>query len=158
MTLCHGEDPELWFTGSKRAVARAKAICNRCPVIDACRQQALEHRIAHGIWGGLTEDERCKILDQRKPRSRKTHPASQSPSKRPCRPSMEKTHPPSESPSEVRGVFWHATKDRWVVVIRHRGRMHWAGQFVDQGAAEAAAIAKCAELDTSPRRWSSRTA
>ena len=76
-----------------------------------------------GMWGGLTEDERRKILHQRKPRSRKTHPASQSPSERPCRPSVKKTHPPSESPSEVRGVFWHATKGRWVVVIRHRGRM-----------------------------------
>jgi WhiB family redox-sensing transcriptional regulator len=150
--LCHHhEDPELWFTGAKTAIAKAKAICERCPVRAGCLAHALEHKIAHGVWGGLTEDERRKILHQRKPRSRKTHPASQSPSKRPCRPSV-KTHPPSESPSDVRGVFWHATKGRWVVVIRHRSRMHWAGQFVDQGAAEAAAIARCAELDTSPRR------
>jgi hypothetical protein len=145
----------LWFPERRNTTAQAVAICNRCPTLKACRQHALEHRIAHGIWGGLTVDERRNILHQRKPRSRKTHPASQSSSEH-FR--LNKKHPASESPSEVRGVFWHATKDRWVVVILHRGRMHWAGQFVDQGAAEAAAIAKCAELDTSPRRWSSRTA
>jgi len=156
--LCQHEDPELWFHDTKHKRAQAVAICNRCPVLAACRAHALEHRIGHGIWGGLTEDERRKILAQRKPRSRKTHPASQSSRERPRKPSVKKMHSPSESPSEVRGVFWHATKGRWVVVIRHRGRMHWAGQFADQGAAEAAAIAKCAELDTSPRRWSSRTA
>jgi len=153
--LCKHEDPELWFHDTKHKRAQAVAICNQCPVLAACRAHALEHRIGHGIWGGLTEDERRKILHERKPRSRKAHPASQSSSEHFRR---KKKHPAPESPSEVRGVFWHATKDRWVVVIRHRGRMHWAGQFVDQGAAEAAAIAKCAELDTSPRRWSSRTA
>ena len=107
MTLCRTEDPELWFTGSKRAVARAKAICNRCPVIDACRQQALDNRITFGIWGGLTEDERRKILHQRKPRSRKTHPASQSSSEHFRR---KKKHPASESPSDVRG--WSGTPPR----------------------------------------------
>ena len=138
MTLCC-EDPELWFTDTETAVARAKAICNRCPKLASCRAHALNTRERHGVWGGLTEAERDALLHPGKPRKRKLAP-------------------PGTEASGVRGVFWHATKDRWVVVIRHRGRMHWAGQFVDQGAAEAAAIAKYAELDTSPRRWSSRTA
>jgi len=45
--------------------SRAKAICGECRVIDECRDYALEIREQHGIWGGLNELERRKILSQR---------------------------------------------------------------------------------------------
>ena len=137
--LCHNhEDPELWFHGSKHATARAKAICGRCPVRAGCLAHALEHKIGHGVWGALTPTERHRLTHPRKPSVRSALPVPE--------------------PSAVRGVSWNAHKGCWAVVIRHGRRSHWVGQFADQGAAEAAAIAKCAELDTSPRRWSSRTA
>jgi WhiB family redox-sensing transcriptional regulator len=41
--------------------ARAKAVCARCPVRDECLAHALETDVAHGIWGGLTPDERKRI-------------------------------------------------------------------------------------------------
>jgi WhiB family transcriptional regulator, redox-sensing transcriptional regulator len=58
---CRGKDPSLFFpTGDQAAfqVQQAKAICNRCPVEDQCRQWALETGEDHGVWGGLTATER----------------------------------------------------------------------------------------------------
>lgn len=68
--LCHGEDkdPELWFPdatlGSYRrqiVIKRAKAICNGCSSRVACLQVALDADIQHGIWGGLTANERRRL-------------------------------------------------------------------------------------------------
>ena len=52
MTLCHGEDPELWFPERRNTTAQAVAICHRCPVLEDCRQHALEHRIATASGAG----------------------------------------------------------------------------------------------------------
>lgn len=56
---CIRHDPELFHPMPRdyKGIARAKAICNRCPV----RAQCLEHALTHGesgVWGGTTEDER----------------------------------------------------------------------------------------------------
>jgi WhiB family redox-sensing transcriptional regulator len=69
---CRSADPELFFPISAfgqalEQVAEAKAICARCPVRRQCLAFALRTRQAHGIWGGLTEEERDFI---RRPRSR----------------------------------------------------------------------------------------
>jgi WhiB family redox-sensing transcriptional regulator len=45
-------------------IQRAKQICAGCPVIDACRQQALELQGMYGIWGWLSEDERLILLNR----------------------------------------------------------------------------------------------
>ncbi len=45
-------------------IQRAKQICAGCPVIDACRQQALDLQEPYGIWGGLSEDERLILLNR----------------------------------------------------------------------------------------------
>lgn len=64
---CKDQPWDTFFPGpqhikSLRAVqARAKAICQRCDVLDACLAYALENDIRHGIWGGLTEKERWQI-------------------------------------------------------------------------------------------------
>lgn len=62
-------DPELFFhpegeTGSakEQRIATAVAICETCPAIQLCRQDALDRREAYGIRGGLSEDERAAIL------------------------------------------------------------------------------------------------
>ncbi|MEU9662708.1 WhiB family transcriptional regulator [Streptomyces chartreusis] len=49
------------------ALNRAKAICTGCPVRTECLAYALDHRIEHGIWGGMTERERRSLL-RRRPR------------------------------------------------------------------------------------------
>ena len=38
--------------------ARAKAVCQRCPVIEECRRHALAVQEPYGVWGGLSEAER----------------------------------------------------------------------------------------------------
>jgi WhiB family redox-sensing transcriptional regulator len=63
---CLHEDPELFFpigdTGpALLQIQEAKAVCNRCPVIDACLSFALEFGHDTGVWGGLTEDERREL-------------------------------------------------------------------------------------------------
>lgn len=43
--------------------SEAKAICRTCPILQACREDALARpaHFAHGIVGGLSEDERHAI-------------------------------------------------------------------------------------------------
>ena len=42
--------------------AHARALCRSCPVQPACRDYALDVQEPHGIWGGLTELERRRIV------------------------------------------------------------------------------------------------
>ncbi|MEP7017515.1 MAG: WhiB family transcriptional regulator [Actinomycetota bacterium] len=63
LAACLREEPELFFpignTGPALAqIEEAQAVCNRCPVIDACLAFALESGQGAGVWGGLTEDDR----------------------------------------------------------------------------------------------------
>ncbi|HYF12169.1 MAG TPA: WhiB family transcriptional regulator [Actinomycetota bacterium] len=70
---CRGEDSAFFFAPSyfeKRyekdaREAKAKAICDRCPVREPCLEYALRIREPHGVWGGLNETERRHVLRQR---------------------------------------------------------------------------------------------
>lgn len=60
---CLTEDPELFFpvgnTGpALMQIAEAKKVCRRCEVRETCLQWALDAGQDHGVWGGLSEDER----------------------------------------------------------------------------------------------------
>lgn len=55
--------PDVFFPISDKGrsladTARARAVCARCEVSDDCLAYALRTRERHGIWGGLTEEER----------------------------------------------------------------------------------------------------
>ncbi len=43
----------------------ARALCSRCPVRDECLDYALTVQEPHGIWGGLNELERRRLLRRR---------------------------------------------------------------------------------------------
>jgi len=49
---CRIADAELWFAESPEDVERAKALCQACPVRQACLAGALERREPWGVWGG----------------------------------------------------------------------------------------------------------
>jgi len=49
---CHTVDPDLWFAESPADVEYAKALCQSCPLKDACLAGALERREPWGVWGG----------------------------------------------------------------------------------------------------------
>lgn len=60
---CRGSrlDPGAWFPDKGEHGGRtdaAKAICGACPVRAACLAYALARHEGHGIWGGLTAEER----------------------------------------------------------------------------------------------------
>ena len=68
---CQSADPGLFFPVSPAGksleqVAEAKAICARCLVRRRCLAFALRTRQVHGIWGGLTEEERNQQAPARK--------------------------------------------------------------------------------------------
>jgi len=73
------KEPDLWFSDSitdnssgkptKKVsnamidnALRALAICNICPVINACLAEGMKpENLSHGIWGGLLAGERLTI-------------------------------------------------------------------------------------------------
>lgn len=63
---CRMYPPTTFFPSDGAGVERAKKICAKCPVVDDCREHALDHRIEHGVWGGCSERQRRRILKQRK--------------------------------------------------------------------------------------------
>lgn len=57
--------PENERGGARHArEAQAKQVCARCPVQRACLNHALSVGEPYGVWGGLTEDERRKLLER----------------------------------------------------------------------------------------------
>lgn len=69
----HGEAacrPELW-AGRERPdffagpPGRARAVCDSCPVVEACLAEALANPWMLGVWGGTTERQRLAIRRKR---------------------------------------------------------------------------------------------
>ncbi|MET9427910.1 MULTISPECIES: WhiB family transcriptional regulator [unclassified Streptomyces] len=72
--VCREEDPDLFFPIGNTGLAllqieEARTVCRRCPVMEQCLQWALESGQEHGVWGGLSEDER-RALKRRAARNR----------------------------------------------------------------------------------------
>ncbi len=65
---CLGLDPEIFYPpeDDEAAAEPAKAICAVCPVREACLEHALTRREKIGVWGGLTERERRRLIRQRR--------------------------------------------------------------------------------------------
>jgi len=66
---CRGMDSDVFFhpdreRGTERAAreARAKQVCQVCPVVAECRRHALTVQEPYGVWGGLTVGERADLL------------------------------------------------------------------------------------------------
>jgi WhiB family redox-sensing transcriptional regulator len=69
---CRGMDSGVFFhpdgernPSRARRTAQAKEVCGRCPVVEQCREFALQTREPFGVWGGLAEAERRVILERR---------------------------------------------------------------------------------------------
>jgi WhiB family transcriptional regulator, redox-sensing transcriptional regulator len=64
---CRSENPELFFpigtTGpAVQQLQQAKEVCSGCAVQSVCLEWAVLARIDHGVWGGLSEDERRSLM------------------------------------------------------------------------------------------------
>jgi WhiB family transcriptional regulator, redox-sensing transcriptional regulator len=61
--LCAEVGGDLWFPEQHDwlTAVKAKTVCVRCPVREACLSYALRNNEIHGIWGGKSRDERKAI-------------------------------------------------------------------------------------------------
>ncbi|WP_395365964.1 WhiB family transcriptional regulator [Streptomyces sp. YH02] len=62
--LCRETYAEGLF-GEGATQNRAKELCTGCPVRGECLAQALDERIEHGVWGGMTARDRRALLKRR---------------------------------------------------------------------------------------------
>jgi len=73
LAACRGADAGLFFSpgtfeAAEQKSAReavAKSICADCPVRGECLEFALLTREPYGIWGGLNETERRRMITKR---------------------------------------------------------------------------------------------
>jgi WhiB family redox-sensing transcriptional regulator len=65
---CRGLDPDIFYpvTDDEADAAEAQAVCARCPVREPCGEYALSSREKLGVWGGLTERDRRRIVRHRR--------------------------------------------------------------------------------------------
>ncbi len=61
---CRGLHPRVFFPdpSDELGTARAKAICESCPIRIACLADALDSREPDGVLGGLTDRERRNLI------------------------------------------------------------------------------------------------
>jgi WhiB family transcriptional regulator, redox-sensing transcriptional regulator len=64
--LCRDLDPDVFFPSTGAGVVTAQKICRRCPVAEQCLDYALAQRIEFGVWGGISERGRRRILSERR--------------------------------------------------------------------------------------------
>lgn len=60
--LCAQTDPEAFYPEKGGSTKEAKRICTRCEVRAECLEFSLGRQERFGIWGGLSERERRKVL------------------------------------------------------------------------------------------------
>jgi WhiB family redox-sensing transcriptional regulator len=68
---CKDEDPELFFPigtsgPALEQIERARAICMKCEVREACLEWALATGQDAGVWGGTSEEERKELRRSRR--------------------------------------------------------------------------------------------
>jgi WhiB family redox-sensing transcriptional regulator len=54
-----------FFPARGESTRDAKAVCAGCPVREECLEFALRLKVAHGVWGGLSERERRTLRRDR---------------------------------------------------------------------------------------------
>ncbi len=67
---CSPLNAELFFPQKGGSAKEAKRICDECPVKLECLEDALEDEEKHGVWGGMTANERKTLRSKRLRRQR----------------------------------------------------------------------------------------
>lgn len=62
LAKCRGLQDDMFPDGADQK--RARTICLGCQVRAECLAEALDNRIEWGVWGGMTERERRRLLRQ----------------------------------------------------------------------------------------------
>lgn len=61
---CRGQDVELFYSNEPANVRAALRICGHCPVRQQCFEDAVSRGEWFGVWGGLKESRRRRIVRQ----------------------------------------------------------------------------------------------
>ncbi|MBP3223523.1 MAG: WhiB family transcriptional regulator [Actinomycetaceae bacterium] len=64
--LCAETDPDIFFPEKGGSTAPAMSICQQCTVRSECLEYALSHDIRHGIWGGMSDNDRRRASRERR--------------------------------------------------------------------------------------------
>lgn len=59
---CRGTDTDSFYPGKGESAEVARKICRRCSVSSECLAYAMRMADPNGIWGGVPEGERRKML------------------------------------------------------------------------------------------------
>jgi WhiB family transcriptional regulator, redox-sensing transcriptional regulator len=62
---CLGLNPDLFYPENQTLAREAKEVCDGCPVRVECLEYAIEKGERFGVWGGLTERERRRLVHKR---------------------------------------------------------------------------------------------
>ena len=55
---CRGKPTAVFFPDPSEPATEAYRLCRECPVTAECLAYALDHHIAHGVWGGRSVRQR----------------------------------------------------------------------------------------------------
>ena len=61
-SACRDKDPDLFFPDARSDTKEALAICASCPVRVDCLEYAIETDVRFGVWGGLTDKQRRRLV------------------------------------------------------------------------------------------------
>lgn len=56
---------DAWFPEADEDTTNIKQVCATCPVRAECGEYAITNRITIGIWGGMTNRTRRRIIQKR---------------------------------------------------------------------------------------------
>lgn len=59
--LCAEVDSDIFFPAKGDSSMPAKSVCQSCEIRAECLAWALENGEEHGVWGGLSPDERRRL-------------------------------------------------------------------------------------------------
>jgi WhiB family redox-sensing transcriptional regulator len=69
--LCAQTDPDIFFPEKGGSTTPATTVCSACPVQGQCLEYAISHDIRHGIWGGMSDNDRRRIARERRQAGRR---------------------------------------------------------------------------------------
>jgi WhiB family redox-sensing transcriptional regulator len=61
---CFGIDPDIFFPVTEDDAGPALAFCGVCRIREECLAWALKNGERYGVWGGLTEQQRRRLMRQ----------------------------------------------------------------------------------------------
>lgn len=62
---CRDTDPEIFYSGQEQDTRAALALCRSCEVRATCFEVSVHHGEHFGVWGGVPESQRRRLIRRR---------------------------------------------------------------------------------------------